>query len=106
MSNPKRIRPLQGQVLVEILPADKETAGGIALPENVRTKDAIGREPARKAKVLATGIWPTSRKGRMLSYEFRTGAIVMVDPGFGKNVNVEIRRLKLYDHKEILAALE
>ena len=102
---PKRIRPLKGQALVELLPEEAESHGGIALPENARVKDSIGRMPACAARVLALGIWPTTSTGRMLAYEVHAGSLVLVDPAIGKNVGAELKRLKLYDHREILAAI-
>ena len=103
----RRIRPLQGQVLVRLLPEENVSESGLLLPDKRRRHDGIGRHEPRRAKVLACGVWPTTKKlGRMYSYDFKTGDTVFVDPGMGKNVGAELERLKIYDHAEILAKEE
>lgn len=103
--NAKNIRPKQGQVLVELHAESKLTDGGLVIPDGVRTKDQIGRMPARAATVISMGVWPTNRKGRMLAYEFRKGSVVMVDPALGTNLMAHPKALKLYDHSQILAVI-
>lgn len=100
------IRPKQGEVLVQMLPVDHQTESGLFLDENRRLHDAIGRQPAQRAKVVACGMWPTSRSGRMYAYDFKVGDLVMVDPVLGKNLQAHPVRLKLYGHREILAKVQ
>lgn len=108
----KRIRPKQGQVLVELMPPPVSHLGygsagpgqaEIILPENRRLKDEIGRQPAREAIVLSCGIWPTTKEGCLIPYEFRKGSRVLVDPVRGTELRLYPKTLRLYDHTEILA---
>lgn len=97
-----KFRPLQGQVLVELIPYDKETAAGLLIPDTVKHKDQIGRMPAQRAKVLSVGVWATTKKGHLIPYDFRPGNVVLVDPTMGKNLSAEHRKWKIYDASDVL----
>lgn len=97
-----KFRPLQGQVLVELIPYDKETAAGLVIPDTAKNKDEIGRMPAQRAKVLSLGVWPTTKKGHLIPYDFAIGNIVLVDPTMGTNLSSEQRRWKLYRSEQII----
>lgn len=98
-----RMRPKRGKVLVEMLPLENQTESGLALAERRRLKDFIGRMPAQLARVICCGVWPVTKTGRMIQYEFRPGNLVFVDPTMGTNLSVHPKRLKLFDHTQILA---
>ena len=97
-----KLRPLQGQVLVELIPYATETAGGLAIPETANPKDAIGRMPVQRAKVLSLGVWATTKKGHLIPYDFKPGNVVLVDPTMGKNLSAEHRKWKIYDASDVL----
>lgn len=101
--NSNRLRPRQGHVLVELLPYETESHGGIQLPENLKRKDMIGRKPLQRARVHSCGVWATTRKGIPIPYEFRRGDLVLVDPVFGTNVDVHPLKMKIYHSREIAA---
>lgn len=104
--NSNRLRPRQGHVLVELLPYETESHGGIQLPENLKRKDMIGRKPLQRARVHSCGVWATTRKGIPIPYEFGKGDIVYVDPVIGQNVNVYPLKMKIYDVREIKALID
>ena len=64
-----RIKPLTGQVLIEVSPPPKESPGGVALPGDVALSAEIVQErshnpekpPAMIGTVKAIGGWPGSR---------------------------------------------
>ncbi len=92
-------------VLVELIPYESETFSGIAIPETVKHRDGIGRMPGQRGKVLSVGVWPTTKKGRLISYEFASGDIVIVDPTCGANLDAHNSRWKLYRFDQILAVV-
>lgn len=100
-----KLRPKQGQVLVELIPYENHTAGGLELPDNVKHKDEIGRMPGQRAKVLSLGVWPTTKKGHLIPYEFKVGDVVVVDPTAGSNLTAEHKHWKLYDYRSILGTV-
>ena len=97
-----KLRPRQGQVLVELIPYESETAGGLTIPETAKRGDEIGRMPGQRAKVLRTGVWPTTKKGHLIPYEFKPGDFVIVDPTAGNSLSADNQRWKLYDYRSIL----
>lgn len=97
-----KLRPLQGQVLVELIPYDKLTESGLELPDTVRRKDTIGKMPGQRAKVLRMGVWKTTKSGKTIPYDFREGNIVIVDPTMGTNAELGRSKLKFYDANLIL----
>jgi len=100
-----KMRPKQGQVLVELLPVPNMTPGGLTIPDNAARTDTIGREPAREAIVRSIGVWPTTKKGIPLPYEVLPGNRVAVDPVLGVPVMEHPKVLRIYDHSQILALI-
>lgn len=98
------IRPLSGQVLVELLQPPTQS-GSMFLPENRKLSDNIGREPAREGIVRSCGVWAMNKAGNLIPYEVKKGDRVMVDPVLGKHVMAYPWNLRIYDHRQILAKL-
>lgn len=96
-----KIRPLQDEVLVELLPPDDHSEGGIVLPESSR-----GR--ANRGIVLALGQWRNAKNNRaLIPHEVKIGDKVL----FGSYAGTEVRRhlgnnLRLVPQPEIIAVLE
>jgi len=99
-----RIRPKQGQVLVELLPEPNQERGFV-LPDNRVVKDRIGRKPLREAVVHSCGVWPTTAKGRPFAYEFHKGSRVFVDPVIGMELRSYPRVFRIYNWNDILAVV-
>lgn len=93
-----RIRPLQGQVLVEMLPAD-DTVGSLALPD-------VAQETPTKAIVRELGPWPLNRKGNMIPYDFKKGNTVLVSKYSGIQMNRNIgEKFKMVPWDKIVAVI-
>lgn len=108
-----RIFPLTGQVLVEVLPADKRSAGGIDLPEHTMSPEenqyAARRPtmpPGLTGVVKAIGPWPKLANGMMAMPEFGVGARVVISLNAGLEMHRGIgERLKMVRNDQVLAVL-
>jgi co-chaperonin GroES (HSP10) len=108
-----KLRPLTGQVLVEILPADKRSAGGIELPEHTigpEEHQEAARNPSMPPGVTgivkAIGPWPKLANGMVEMPEFGVGAQVVIAPRAGLDLQWRIgERLKIVRNDQVLAVL-
>src|ERR1019366_1766481 len=97
------IKPLTAQVLVEILPADKRSAGGIELPQHTpspeENQEAAHRPtmpPGLIATVLEIGPWPKLKNGLLKMPEFGRGSKVVIGPHAGLDMTRGVgERLKM-----------
>jgi co-chaperonin GroES (HSP10) len=108
-----RIRPLTGQVLVEILPPEKLSPGGIEIPERALTPDEHQREslnpsppPPWTGIVREIGKWPMLRSGLLDMPPFGIGQTVLV----GRHSGVAMERFigkqfRMVKASEVLAVL-
>lgn len=107
------IKPLTGQVLVEILPVDKRSAGGIDLPEHTMSPEENQSDarrptmpPGLTGVVKAIGPWPKTRTGLARMPEFGIGARVVIRPHGGLDLQRGIgERLKMVHQSQVLAVL-
>ena len=107
------IKPLTGQVLVQILPAEKRSAGGIELPEHTaspeeRQQDA--RNPAMPpplhAIVREIGPWPKLANGMLMMPEFGLNARVIIGHYSGVELHRNInKRYRMVRTDQVLAVL-
>jgi len=73
MRAPANIRPFQGQVLVEMLPADAFSHAGLSIPDKAKEKPQQGI-------VRRIGAWKQARKSRgLIPYDFKVGDKVVID---------------------------
>lgn len=110
-----RIKPLTGQVLIEVLPAEKRSPGGIELPDRFPMSpaavEATHANPEKPAKpcigiVRAIGKWPLTRKGLLLMPEFSVGVKVAFNPWRGTDLQLGLGvRLKMIPNSDVLAVL-
>lgn len=108
-----RVKPLPGQVLVEILPAEKRSAGGIDLIEHTASpqeNQESSRRPAMPLGVTgiikAIGAWPKLANGLTAMPEFGVGARVVIGPHAGLDMHRGIgERLKMVRNEQVLAIL-
>lgn len=101
MRYPANIRPFQGQVLVEMLPSDAFTQGGLEIPDKAKEKPQEGI-------VRRIGTWRQARKSRsLIPYDFRVGDKVLVDRrSWGPIIDRHIgERFRLVKADQILAVL-
>ena len=100
-------------MLIEILPDDKRTAGGIDLPEHTMSpeenQEAAHRPtmpPGLTGVVKAIGPWPKLANGMMLMPEFGVGARVVIGRGAGLDLQRGIgESLKMVRNDQVLAVL-
>jgi len=80
------IRPLTGRVLVEILPSNNRSDGGIYFPESSDDEQPFRDKPRPfKARVVSIGPWP-AKNGRHELPPFQPGATVVVNAYAGVNL--------------------
>lgn len=108
-----KIKPLTGQALVEILPPDTMTAGGIELPQRSLSAEEVQerhRTPAPPPPwtgiVREIGPWPKLRNGMALMPDFGRGAKVIVGHNAGLQMHRGIgERFRMVQIREVLAVL-
>jgi chaperonin GroES len=94
-----RIRPKQGEALVEVLP-NEISDGGIHIPDKYQYQ-----ERAQKAVVRRLGVWPVSKRGRLVAYEVKPGDTVYFPKTVGTWLHGEQHRLKVLPARRILAVV-
>jgi co-chaperonin GroES (HSP10) len=107
------IRPLTGQVLVEILPREKVSAGGIEIPDHTLSPEevqATHRQPTPPPPWIgiakAVGAWPKTKTGLLRMPEYGVGAKVVVRHNGGVEMRRNVgERYRMVAQKEILAVL-
>lgn len=108
-----RVRPLSGQVLIEILPRDTHSAGGIVFPDHTPSPEEVQaghrnpeKPPPLQGIVRAIGAWPKLRNGMALMPEFGIGAKVIVRHNSGLTMHRGIgERFKMVLVEEVLAVI-
>ena len=107
----RRVKPLTGQVLVQILPPDKLSAGGIEIPQHTVSPEEVQAthrapqpKPAEKGLVVAVGDWPKTKTGLHRMPEFSVGAVVFVSPYAGQQFHYGTSgRFRMVSNGDILA---
>lgn len=108
-----KVVPLTGQVLVEILPSDKRSAGGIDLIEHTPSPEDNQQSARRPTMppgltgiVKAIGPWPKLANGMALMPEFGVGSKVILKPHAGLEMHRNVgERLKMVRNDQVLAVL-
>lgn len=107
------IRPLTGQVLVELQPLPTTTSGGIEIPERNRSPEEVEATHLNPEKpkplvgiVRAIGKWPPLKNGMLRLPEFGLGARVLVYFNAGTPLQRDSGgKLRLVRLDEVLAVL-
>lgn len=110
----RKVKPLTGQVLIELLPTESHSAGGIALPnrtlspEEVQERHSDPEKPAGLIGIVREcGPWPKLKCGLTLMPEFGIGAKVVIPPLVGTALSWDTsRRLKMIRQSDVLAILK
>lgn len=108
-----KIKPLTGQVLVEILPSETQSAGGIRLPDHTLSPEEHQERshsptppPGITGIVRAIGSWPKLPSGRALMPEFGIGNKVVLRPHSGQDMQRNVgERFKMVLQDDVLAVL-
>ena len=109
-----QIKPLIGQVLIELTPPPTESPGGVALPGELHLSADIVQEQARNPEkpskdnigvVKAIGAWPKTRKGLLKMPEFGIGSKVLFNPWKGLAMQRGAGKLQMLRQEDVLAVL-
>ena len=94
------IKPLTGQVLVELLPVELKE-GSLFIPEQT---NPLNKKPVIRATVLAMGPWKKSKTGFGILPDFGVGATVYMSPHSGTTLEIDGKRnFRLVKTSDILA---
>ena len=91
-----KLKPLDDRVVVEALPAEEKTKGGIVLPE-------AAKEKPQQGKVIAVGPGRMTRDGERVPPNLKKGDTVVYGKYSGTDVKVEGTEYKIMRESEILA---
>lgn len=110
-----RIKPLEGQVLIEVEAPPDTSTGGVALPNGLPVPPEVEQEnshnPDKPAKnnigrVVAVGAWPKTRKGLLKMPEFGPGQRVLFNPWRGTPMERGIgERFRMVRQSDVMAVL-
>ena len=98
MTGKLNITPLFDNVLVKPLEAEKVSAGGIYLPENVKEKPQVG-------EVMAIGEGAHDEHGKLIPMIVKVGQKVLYKKWGGDEYKVGNEEWKLVKQTDILAVL-
>jgi len=101
MTSKLNITPLFDNVLVKPLEAEKVSAGGIYLPENVKEKPQVG-------EIMAVGPGALDKDGKRIAMDpsLKIGTKVMYKKGGGNEAKVGNEEWKLVKQTDILAIVK
>ena len=108
-----RVRPLTGQVLIELDERERQSAGGIAIPEHTLSPEEHQQRnhhpsppPAITGRVVEMGDWPKLKNGMAIMPPFGIGARVVIRPTSGVEFHWETAcKLKMVQTEDVLAVL-
>ena len=93
-------KPMYNRVLVEQVPAETTTRGGLFIPEAVQQK-------VNQATVLATGPGRLGKNNELIPMTVQVGDRIMYSPGAGLPIQVEGQHYLVLDEEhEIIAIVE
>lgn len=98
-SNPLRIKPLMGYLLVEPSEGESKTASGIFLPESAKEKPAQG-------KVVAVGEDFLLPNGASLKSPVKVGDIVVYKKWGGDEIKIGGVEYKIVKFEDLMAIIE
>lgn len=108
-----KVKPLTGQVLIEVLPAPDTSDGGVALPPDASLSPEVVQEQSRNPEkpsknnigiVREIGPWPKLRNGMARMPEYGLGARVLFNPWRGTAMQRNIgERFRMVRQEDVLA---
>lgn len=93
------LKPLADRVVVEALPGEEKTAGGVILPDTAQEKPMMG-------KVLAVGPGKTLDNGKLEAMEVKVGDRVLYGKYSGTEVKIEGEKYVILQQRDILGIFE
>jgi chaperonin GroES len=102
-----QIRPMQGQVLVRLMPPDYWNPVGLHIPESAQLAPRGEKAYPRKASVVAIGPWRKTKQGYAVLPDFHPGQTVICNEYLGtkltRNIGEQYRLCRIDD---VLAVCE
>ena len=100
------IRPLTGQALIQLLPPDEKTDGGLFVPEIVHDNPNGEKAKPRRGIVIAVGHWRQTKEGFAILPDFKPGETVLLSEYAGTKLTRAIgENLRLCRVDDVLAVL-
>ncbi len=93
------LKPLGDRIVVEALPSEEKTAGGIILPDTAQEKPMIG-------KVAAVGQGKTLDNGKLIPLEVKVGDKVLYGKYSGTEVKIDGEKFLIMQERELLGVFE
>ena len=91
-----KIQPLGERVLVEPLKEDKQSKGGIIIPDTAKEKPQEG-------KVIATGTGKLDDNGKKIPFNVKKGDKVLMPQYGGQTVKLDEKEYQIMREDDILA---
>jgi len=91
-----KIQPLGERVLVEPLKEDKQSKGGIIIPDTAKEKPQEG-------KVIATGTGKLDDNGKKIPFNVKKGDKVLMPQYGGQTVKLDDKEYQIMREDDILA---
>lgn len=102
-----KIRPLTNQVLIQVLPPEDKTHGGLFLPDVAQSSPHGEKARPFKGLVLAIGPWRKTKNGFSILPDFRIGETVICTPYAGQPLSRNVgERYQLVQVDDVLATVE
>lgn len=93
------LKPLGDRIVVEALPSEEKTAGGIILPDTAQEKPMMG-------KVAAIGTGKVLDNGKVIPLEVKVGDKVLYGKYAGTEVKIEGEKFMIMQERELLGVFE
>lgn len=109
-----RVKPLTGQILIELDERERTSPGGVAIPEHTLSPEEHQERshhpappPGITGRVVEIGDWPKLKNGMAVMPPFGIGARVVIRPTSGVEFHWETScRLKMVQTEDILAVFQ
>lgn len=102
-----KIRPLPGQVLIQVLPPETQTETGLFLPDIAADAPKGEKQRPFKGVVIALGPWRKTKQGFGVLPDFGIGQTVICTPYRGTKLSRNIgERYQLVRADDVLAVVE
>jgi chaperonin GroES len=94
-----KLKPLGDKIVVKRIEAEKQTAGGIVLPDSAKEKPQRG-------KVIAVGDGRTTESGKVVKLSVKKGDEVVFTSYAGTEVKVGAEELLVMTESDVLAIVD
>ena len=93
------IRPLQDRILVKRIEEEKQTEGGIIIPDTAKEKPIEG-------KVIAVGKGKVSEDGKIMPLDVKKGDRILFGKYAGTEVKIEGEEHLIMREEDVLGVIE